>query len=319
MNGDHADPRMSNQLTSDSHAGSYRRTGQPDVRHVTFGCACAALAILFRAPIVTWMLLAWQDDRYTSTLSIPLISVSLIFLKRRSIFTEARYGWAPGIAFSLVGLGLFELPAFGLFLGAEAKLSIQIFSLVVMTVGAFLLCYGAKAGERAFFPLALLVLMVPIPGSILEYAVVGLQKGSSEASYRLFRLLRVPVFREGSFKFSLPGVSIEVAEECSGIRSSLSLFIASLVAGFLLLRSAWSRTLLTVLTIPIVILKNAARIVTISCLGVYVDPGFLQGRLHRYSGLPFSLLGLAVFLPMLVFLIKAERHREVTSVGPARA
>jgi exosortase/archaeosortase family protein len=114
-------------------------------------------------------------------------------------------------------------------------------------------------------------------------------------------------FRDGIYKFSLPGVSIEVAEECSGIRSSLSLIISSLLAGYVLLQSSWCRFALSTMTVPVVILKNAARIVTIWVLGVYVDPGFLNGRLHRYGGLPFSVFALALLTPLFIALIRVKR------------
>jgi exosortase/archaeosortase family protein len=81
-----------------------------------------------------------------------------------------------------------------------------------------------------------------------------------------------------------------------------------IVAGHLILRSSWSRASFALLTIPIVIFKNAVRIVTISWLGVYVDSGFLYGRLHRYSGLPFSLLALALLAPVLLLLVKTEQR-----------
>lgn len=127
-------------------------------------------------------------------------------------------------------------------------------------------------------------------------------------SYALFKLLGVPVFWQ-HFKFLLPGVQIEIAEECSGIRSSMALFITSIVAGHLFLHSGWSKGLFSLLTVPVVIFKNAVRIVTISCLGVYVDPSFLHGRLHRYGGLPFSLISLAILAPLLLALQRGERSR----------
>ena len=70
-----------------------------------------------------------------------------------------------------------------------------------------------------------------------------LQKGSADACYALFRLIGVPVLRNG-FRFALPGVEIEVAEQCSGIHSGLSLFIAGLLAEYVLLRGAWKKALL---------------------------------------------------------------------------
>ena len=148
--------------------------------------------------------------------------------------------------------------------------------------------------------------MIPIPTAALDNTVLALQEGSAIATYALFKLLRVPVLWQQHFKFVLPGVEIEIAKECSGIRSSLSLFITSILAGYLFLQSTWRRLFFSLFTIPVVIFKNAVRIVTLSCLGVYVDPGFLHGRLHHYGGLPFSLVSLAILVPLLFALQKGE-------------
>jgi exosortase len=107
-------------------------------------------------------------------------------------------------------------------------------------------------------------------------------------------------------RFSLPGVDIEVAEQCSGIRSCTSLFIAGLRASYLLLHAAGTRILFSLLTIPIAIFKNGVRIVTLSWLGVYVDQGFLHGKLHQYGGLPVSVLALGILAPVVLALRRLE-------------
>jgi len=126
-------------------------------------------------------------------------------------------------------------------------------------------------------------------------------------TYALFKLFGVPVLWR-HFKFLLPGVEIEIAQECSGIRSSSALFITSILAGYMFLQSNWRRAVFSIFTIPVVIFKNAVRIVTISYLGVYVDPRFLHGKLHQYGGVPFSLVSLAILVPVMLALQKSENR-----------
>jgi exosortase len=279
-------------------------------RHVLFLCGCVVSLVVFRAPVETLVRLAFHDDRYTSTLAVPLLSLALVWLRRRIIFAEARYSPGVGLTFGLAGLALFVITASSPHIRAEYILSVNIFALLLVWGGAFVCCYGLPSARAAMFPLVFLLLLIPIPVSLLAHIVVALQGGSAETAYRLFKVAGVPVFREGTFTFALPGVTIEVADECSGIRSSLSMFIGSIVTGYLILRSTWSRASFALLTIPIVIFKNAVRIVTLSWLGVYVDAGFLHGRLHRYSGLPFSVLALALLAPVLLLLMRNERRDE---------
>jgi exosortase/archaeosortase family protein len=57
----------------------------------------------------------------------------------------------------------------------------------------------------------------------------------------------------------------------------------------------------------VMILKNGVRIVTLTLLASYVDPGFLYGRLHREGGVVFFLLGLLLLFPVLWLLQRGER------------
>jgi exosortase len=303
--------QWTHQSTMSPRGESVRlETGRPVIPHLLFLCVCLVSLVVFRAPLVVLTHLAFDDDRYTSTLVIPLISVALVWFERKSIYAGVRYRPGIGLALSLAGLALLGVSALPPHFPADYSLSVRILALVLVWIGAFVCCYGMQAARAAVFPLEFLLLMIPLPASVLDHAVAALQRGSAEVTYRLFKLIRVPVSRLGIFDFSLPGVTIEVAEECSGIRSSLSMFLGSIVIGYLLLRSAWSRAWLALLTIPIVIFKNAVRIVTLSWLGVYVDAGFLHGRLHRYGGLPFSLFALALLVPVLLFLMRAEGRDE---------
>ena len=98
--------------------------------------------------------------------------------------------------------------------------------------------------------------------------------GSAETSYKVFQILDVPIYRE-NFIFELPGVSVEVARQCSGIRSTLALIITSVLAGYLFLDTGWRRVVLCICVFPVTVFKNSLRIVTISMLAAYVDPIFL--------------------------------------------
>jgi exosortase len=183
----------------------------------------------------------------------------------------------------------------------------MVSALTLLWIASFVFCYGIRASHAAIFPLLFLFLAIPIPTVLLGKIILALQNGSATMTYGLFKFLHVPVLRQG-VKFSLPGVDIEIASECSGIRSSLALFITGTVAAHLFLRSNWRKVVVAVLTVPIAIFKNAVRIVTLSLLGVYVDPGFLTGKLHHQGGVVFSLLSLAMFAPLLFAFQRWEKQ-----------
>jgi exosortase len=263
---------------------------------LSFGGSCAALVRL-----------AAQDARYSNVLLIPLMAGFMVYVQRRRVFASLRYCPSKSAPLLFLGIALYYLaqkqfPT----LNSNDRLSVIVLAMVLVWTAGFVLCYGAQAYRAAVFPLSFLLLMIPIPTVALDNTVLALQEGSAITTYALFKLFHVPVLWQQHFNFVLPGVEIQIAKECSGIRSSLSLFITSILAGYLFLQSTWRRVVFSLFTIPVVIFKNAVRIVTLSCLGVYVDPGFLHGRLHHYGGLPFSLVSLAILVPLLFALQKGE-------------
>ncbi len=118
-----------------------------------------------------------------------------------------------------------------------------------------------------------------------------LQIASLKASFVLFKLAGVPVVVNG-FVLSLPGVDIEVAQQCSGIRSSSVLLLTGMVLQNTCLRSVWARVLFVCSIVPFAVAKNALRIFTLSVLAIHVNPEFLNGHLHHSGGVVFFLLAL---------------------------
>ena len=92
----------------------------------------------------------------------------------------------------------------------------------------------------AAFPFAFLIFMVPLPDSVVDWLETASKLASAEAAALFFSISGTPVLRDGTL-FQLPGIVIQVAQECSGIRSSLVLFITSLLASYLFLKSPWRR------------------------------------------------------------------------------
>jgi hypothetical protein len=107
---------------------------------------------------------------------------------------------------------------------------------VLLWQAGFVLCCGPGTFKKAAFPLLILLCLVPPPAFLLLRMVEGLQHGSAEVSYLLFRLTGVPVLKTG-VSFLLPGAVVEVAPQYSSIRSSCCLMLMGLVAGHVFLHS----------------------------------------------------------------------------------
>ncbi|MCA1563303.1 MAG: archaeosortase/exosortase family protein [Acidobacteria bacterium] len=267
-----------------------------------FGALCLCLLLAHLNVLRALAELSGKDPSASHLVLIPVITLALIYRRRVSIFSTVRFAWGAGSGVILVGLLCF----LGAFLsrpsvGPHGMLMLQVTTLVILWTGGFLLFYGLAAFRAALFPLLFLGFMIPIPGVLLDAVTRILIIGSSETVAGLFALTGTPYHREG-FLFALPGLTIAIADECSGIRSTIALLLTGLLAGHMYLRSGWSKAVLFAAILPLTILKNGIRIVSLSLLSIHVDPSFLSGRLHHDGGVVFFLLALALLLPLLIVL-----------------
>jgi exosortase len=254
-----------------------------------------------------------QNESASHILIIPAVVLCLLFLERKRIFRQATFAIGLGLPLAVAAIIVFWLATRWSNTGND-RLSLETLALVSLWIAGFIGCYGAKSSRAAIFPLLFLLLTVPWPSAILDPVIRWLQEGSTDVTYALFKALGVPVLRSG-FVLTVPGVAIEVASECSGIRSSMALLITCLLAAHFYLRTGWKILLFVLLVIPLSIIKNGIRIATLTLLSLYVDPSFLKGSLHRDGGFVFFLLALAMMFPVLRLLEKTETSHESVSAG----
>ena len=277
-------------------------------RGVLFGGLFVTALVLFNLPLRQLFGLSTHDELYSHIPLIPLVSLYFFFVERKRIFFDTRYSFQIGIPLVVLGLASYLFGA-GHHQDYQVNdyLAVMMFGFFLWVLGAFMLSYGVRAFKEAVFPLVFLVFLVPIPHFVLDPYIRFLQRWSAEAAYGVFKTIGVPLHREG-FVFSLPGLSVEVAEQCSGIRSSLALFITSIVSGKLFLETGWRRIILALCVFPIAVFKNGLRIVSLSLLGAYVNVRFIEGHwLHRSGGIPFFVVALLLLVPIVWGLRRAER------------
>jgi len=273
------------------------------MRYLPFlGLIGASVAIWWR-PFLAVVHLAATNDAYTHILLIPPLTAGMICPLAR----QSKWSYEQGAP-----LGVFLLGA-ALFLDvlavrnletspAEICLAASICAAVIWWVGSASLCFGLQVFPRFLFPLCFLFLTVPFPALIASWLSRFLQYQSAVATSILFHAARVPVMREGVL-LSIPGLDIEVANECSSIRSSMCLIVVAMFLAQLFLRSSWRKALLILVAIPLSIAKNAFRIFTIAELGTRVDPAFLDGWLHHHGGIIFLAVGI-IATGVLVWLLR---------------
>lgn len=277
------------------------KRGPQYARHVWFwGLIVLAIALIHDA-LGFVIRSSVSVDQYSHILLVVPVSAILLYLSRRRVLASVSYSAPAGIAFLAMAGAFAYVRGHSSDLTASSYLSLTILFFAACCVAAFVFSYGMRAFRVAAFPLLFLLLMVPLPNSVLERTIAILQNGSAVAACLLFRAAHIPYVRHG-VTLALPRIDVYIAEECSGIRSSMVLLLCSLVLGHLYLKSGWAKALLTLAVLPITVAKNGLRIFVLSTLGMYVDPSFLSGRLHHDGGFIFFGLALAsLFLLIWLF------------------
>src|SRR5208283_2993541 len=98
-----------------------------------------------------------QHDYDSYTPIIPFIVAYLIFNDRKQIFSQKGTAAIFGLPIIVIGtLLFFATRHIGPLVEDRDTLAFLIFSLVVLWIGGFLLCFGLKSFRAAIFPLAFL-------------------------------------------------------------------------------------------------------------------------------------------------------------------
>jgi exosortase len=288
-------------------------------RHALFILLSAALFAVMSGSIRELInyALDLENKNASQVLIIPLISATLIYLSRKSIFQDIRVSLVPGLLTILGGSAILFLAVSWAGAGMDQgdRIALRILPMLVIWWGGVVLFYGVSAFKAALFPMMLLVFCAPIPSPVMERTIHFLQHASADVSFLILQLTGTPIYRDGVF-FFLPNLVVEVAPQCSGIRSGISLLILALVAAGIFLKSWPKRVAFLVMVVPIIVFKNGLRISTLSYLAVHVDQRILTSSLHKDGGIPFFLLALLLMYPVLNAMIKSEAR--ITQRQPVR-
>ena len=246
----------------------------------------------------------WTDPNFSHGFFVPVFAVYIVWQNREQLRVIPREPSAWGLTVVLLSLCTLILGVFG------AELFLSRVSLIILIAGMVLFLHGWNMLRALVFPLAILVLMVPIPSIVLNQITFPLQILASKLSAWLLPLLGVPVLRQGNI-INLPAMPLEVADACSGIRSLLSLTTLAIMYGYLLEKRISVRIALALASIPIAVAANGLRIVGTGLLVQYWDPDKAEGFFHAFSGwLIFVVSLLMLFATHRLITIK-DRRREV--------
>jgi exosortase len=255
------------------------------------------------------------------TLVIPFIAGWFIYLGRERLaaLMPFRTAWT-GLVPVVVGLAIYMF----CWLGPPTLRhhNLQGGGLSITLFGLVLLFFGWRAMAVLWFPLAYLcVFGQTISGKLMNYVTFPLQDLTSRGAYFALNLIGCDTDRTGNILTVWDnGVekTLNIAEACSGMRmlmAFLALGVAMAWTGF---GRFWQRALLIGLGVPIAILVNILRVVTLGLLSLY-STDFAAGEFHKLIGLlwlvPAFLMYLAVSWMLRQVLVEAPRPAGTVPAG----
>jgi exosortase len=253
-----------------------------------------------------------SDDNYSHGFFVVPLALFFAWERRAALLNAPHRPSLFGL-FLIVGSLLVLLAGL---LGAE--LFLTRVSFVGVLAGITLFVWGRDQFRILAFPIAFLLLMIPLPAIVFNQLAFPLQLLASRAGEAVIGLAGIPVLREGNV-LQLPTRTLEIVEACSGIRSLVSLITLAVVLGYFTERRTGARVLIALAAIPIAILANAARVAGTGLASELISPAAADGFFHTFSG---WLMFVFAFVGLLAVQRAIARRGPVAPLGggvrPAR-
>lgn len=225
-----------------------------------------------------YMRITGGESYYTHGPLVPIVSLLITILLIRHTSIPVRPRRALG-ATVLIGSLLVHLG------GCLARVNfVSGFSLIGVLAGLILLLWGAAALRRLWFPLAMLLFMVPLPEVTISQVNFRLKMLAADSGVGLASLCGVIVERSGNQVFLEGDKQLVIANVCNGLRTLISLLaFGALYAYVCRLRGIW-RIGLFALAIPVAVVSNSLRILSLIVVADIWDVETATGWYHDTSG-----------------------------------
>lgn len=266
--------------------------------HLVAAALVAGAIVITYWSVIRGLVDAWStDDNYSHGFFIVPLAAYFAWERRHRL---ARMPVRPSAAGLVIVAGSLMMLIAGI-LGAELFLSRV--SLIGVIAGAVLYLYGWPRLRVLAFPLAFLLLMVPLPALIFNQIAFPLQLLASHVGEYGVRAANIPILREGNVLI-LANATLEVAEACSGIRSLISLITLGIVFGYFADSRAWVRTAIALSAIPVAILANGLRVASAGWAAHYMGQAGVEGLFHEFSGWVVFVVAFLMMLALQRLLLR---------------
>ncbi len=284
-------------------------------RGVTYQVAfLVALTTLVYLPILQAMVHHWKvvPDYSHGFLIVPL-ALYFAYEQKYKLEKAPIEGSWWGVPLLATGLLLLALGQLGSLLTPLRS------GYVVTLMGLVLLMFGPAIFRLLLFPLCFLLLMVPLPQSLVNVVAFPLQLIAAQWAVWALQTMGIPVLLEGNI-IHLAGGQLFVAEACSGLRSLMALLTLGIVfARFFRRKQISQQIILVASTIPIAIFVNAVRVGLTGILAQYFGMEVAGGAIHEFQGMITFSLAFIILLAEASVLDQIMKRRKPAKQGGGAA
>jgi exosortase C (VPDSG-CTERM-specific) len=265
------------------------------------------LLLAFHRPCLQLLKFSLHDDLFSYIPLIPFISAYLIWSNKAPLALDLQPCRIGAGLFAAAGGAL--VAAYGMAARAghppqlQDYLAMMTLSLLCFFWGACLATVGSGIMRQVAFPATFLIFCAPLPVAWMDSIITFFQYASAGMAEIFLSLYGSSPILDG-LTIHLPDFAMNVAPECSGIHSTMVLFMTGWIAGYMFLNRTWQRAVLIAIVIPLAILRNGFRIFVIGELCVHISHDMINSPIHRRGGPLFFALSLIPFFLFLVFLRK---------------
>jgi exosortase len=259
-----------------------------------------------------WLKSAWNPTTdYEHGKLVPLVMIGLIIYRFKELRASVQPGSLWGLLSVVVGC-LFYVAAY-----RTLQPRVAIFGLPFILWGSAHFLWGWRVAKLLAFPLFFLWISIPLP--TFQQATTHLQLLATAMAHHGSNLLGVETYTQGTTVLPVKGdwKPLSIAHGCSGIRSLMALLMISAAWAYVAKIAMWKKVLLFLCAVPLAIVGNALRVISIFLIAEYGDAEWASTTWHDWSGLllfyPFSLMLLLVIHSLLEGGLpwKAENRRHL--------
>lgn len=274
------------------------------------------LVITLYAPVFyTLYRFRWDTVDYTHAYFILPLSLWLTWRKRAYLKELIPASPSRGEQKTKSGNSLFSfsLLVFGILMfmfgWREDYQLIYTLSIVPLLYGLISYLYGMNTAKALSFPILYLLLLVPPPFGILDSITLPMRHGISVVTEMILNLFNYPIKREGLL-LSIGYHDIFMGQPCSGFRSLITMFSLVLVYIYISKAGLAKKLILTSFIIPLALLGNLIRVITLCLITFHFGEEAGQGFFHNFSGIVIFIITILGVIGVESIIDKLQSARE---------